>query len=77
MPRVIGVAFSAQSQRLAVATADNHIRLWYTGTPVWREHPLDGAQILTSPSQGQIAYSSIAISPDGNLARRWPERRKG
>jgi len=64
---VIGVAFSAPSQRLAVATADNHIRLWYTGTPVWREHPLDGAQILTSPSQGQIAYSSIAISRDGNL----------
>jgi WD40 repeat protein len=64
---VIGVAFSAQSQRLAVATANNHIRLWYTGTPVWREHPLDDAQILTSPSQGQFNYSSIAISPDGKL----------
>jgi WD40 repeat protein len=64
---VIGVAFSAQSHRLAVATADNHIRLWYTSTPVWREHPLDDAQMLTSASQGQVAYSSIAISPDGNL----------
>jgi WD40 repeat protein len=64
---VIGVAFSAPSHRLAVATADNHIRLWHTSTPVWREHPLDDAQTLTSPSQGQGAYSSIAISPDGNL----------
>ena len=65
--RVIGATFSAQSHRLAVATADNHIRLWRTSTRVWREHPLDGAQILTSPSSGQVAYSSIAISPDGNL----------
>jgi WD40 repeat protein len=64
---VVGVAFSAPSHRLAVATADNHIRLWHTSTPVWREHPLDDAQTLTSPSQGQGAYSSIAISPDGNL----------
>jgi WD40 repeat protein len=64
---VKGVAFSARSQRLAVATADSHIRLWYTGTPVWREHPLDDAQILTSASQGRVEYSSIAISPDGKL----------
>jgi WD40 repeat protein len=64
---VIGVAFSAQSHRLAVATADNHIRLWHTSTPVWREHPLDDAQTLSSPSQAQGGYSSVAISPDGNL----------
>jgi WD40 repeat protein len=64
---VIGMAFSAPSHRLAVATADNHIRLWHTSTPTWREHPLDDAQILTSASQSQVPYSSIAISPDGNL----------
>jgi WD40 repeat protein len=64
---VVGVAFSAQSHRLAVATADNHIRLWHTSTPVWRARPLDEAQILTSTVQGQFNYSSIAISPDGNL----------
>jgi WD40 repeat protein len=64
---VIGVASSAQSHRLAVATADKQIRLWRTNTPVWREHPLDGAQVLTSTSQGQFTFSSVAISPDGRL----------
>jgi WD40 repeat protein len=64
---VVGVAFSSQSQHLAVVTADNHIRVWYTGTPVWREHPLDGAQVLTSLSHDQSYYSCIAISPDGKL----------
>ena len=62
---VIGVVFSAQSHRLAVATADKQIRLWRTSTPVWQHHPLDGAQVLTSTSQGQFTFSSVAISPDG------------
>ncbi len=64
---VIGVAVSAQSHRLAVATADNHIRVWNTNTPRWREHPLDDAQTLTSPSTSPVGYRSIAISPDGSL----------
>ena len=64
---VIGVAFSAQSHRLAIATADKQIRLWHTDTPVWREHPLDNAQILSSTSQSQFTFSSVAISPDGRL----------
>jgi WD40 repeat protein len=64
---VVGAAFSPQSQHLAVVTADNHIRVWYTGTPVWREHPLDNAQVLTSLSHDQSFYSCIAISPDGKL----------
>jgi WD40 repeat protein len=64
---VIGVAFSAQSHRLAVATADKQVRLWRTSTPVWREHPLDGAQVLTSTSPGKFTFSSVAVSPDGRL----------
>jgi len=65
---VIGVAVSAQSHRLAVATADSQIRLWNTNTPAWRQHPLDHPQTLASPSgSGSVGYSSVAISPDGNL----------
>lgn len=64
---VIGVAFSGQSHRLAIATADKHIRLWDTNTPSWRDHPLDAVRTLSSTSNDQFTYSSIAISPDGTL----------
>ena len=63
----IGVAVSPQSHRLAVITSDKNIRLWHTMTPTWREHPLDDVQILTSTSPDPFTYSSVAISPDGNL----------
>jgi WD40 repeat protein len=64
---VIGVAFSAQSHRLAVAAATKQIRLWYTSTPVWRTRPLDDVQVLKSSLPGDFNYSSIAISPSGKL----------
>jgi WD40 repeat protein len=64
---VIGVAFSGQSHRLAVATADKHIRLWDTNTPSWRDHPLDAVRTLSSASNDTFTYRSVAISPDGTL----------
>jgi WD40 repeat protein len=64
---VIGVAFSGQAHRLAVATADKQIRLWDTNTPLWRDHPLDGVRTLTSTSNRPFTYSSVAISPDGKI----------
>jgi WD40 repeat protein len=65
---VIGVAFSEQSHRLAVGTADKRIRLWETNTPSWRNHPLDAVRTLNSTSNDPLTYiSSVAISPDGKL----------
>ncbi len=64
---VVGVAFSRQAHRLAVATANQQIRLWNTDTPLWRDHPLDGVRTLGSAVTVPFTYSSVSISPDGKL----------